>query len=189
METIKTIFSQPLQYCDPQLKESFHRKTAAALKQVAIAMGLQKGEFDIRSNKGGIGVSGEITLHTDRIYVQVAQSSSKGLDVLMRQCDGRKDYSGKQNRYAAITAFDDIALLADWLCALGEGKVTCRRWNGFQERSDVAHHKAESILTPALEQVRDQYEAGDVELDVFELAIAHTMHPADTAIGMQGSLF
>ena len=60
----------------------------------------QKGTFDVRSNMGGIIVSGEITLHGDKIYVQLFQSCF-GPDhgFLYRKCNGRKDYVGLTNRY------------------------------------------------------------------------------------------
>jgi hypothetical protein len=45
-----------------------------ALKALADALRLSSGEFDLRSNKGGIAVSGEVTLHGDDLYVQVSQS-------------------------------------------------------------------------------------------------------------------
>lgn len=58
------------------------------------------GAHDLRTNKGGIAVSGEVTLHTDTIYIQASQKLfQKGIHLLVRQCEGRKDYCGKANHY------------------------------------------------------------------------------------------
>jgi hypothetical protein len=46
---------------DDNAKEAFHRNARRQLKLLAAALGLPTGAFDLRSNKGGIAVSGEIT--------------------------------------------------------------------------------------------------------------------------------
>ena len=78
------------------LKDLFHSECMELLKFIAYEMGLKTSDYDLRSNKGGIAVCGEITLHTDSLYVQISQSSMQGLDILYRSCDGRKDYTGGQ---------------------------------------------------------------------------------------------
>jgi hypothetical protein len=74
-------------------KRAFHIKTRHQLKKVADTLGLLPRNYDLRSNQASIAVSGEITLHTDRLYVQVCQPMT-GTDtgVLFRTCNGRKDY-------------------------------------------------------------------------------------------------
>ena len=52
---------------DPEAKRLFHCHARAQLLKLAEALGLEPGEFDLRSNEGGIAVSGEITLHADRL--------------------------------------------------------------------------------------------------------------------------
>ena len=60
---------------DAAAKRLFHSRARSQLRRVATALGLQPGDYDLRSNQGGIAVSGEITLHSDHIYVQASQSA------------------------------------------------------------------------------------------------------------------
>ncbi len=69
-------------------------------------LGLSDKQFDVRSNQGGVAVSGEVTLHTDHlpgcnagIYVQFCQSHKT---VLYRTVSSRKDYTGGVNQWADI---------------------------------------------------------------------------------------
>ena len=78
-----------------------------------MALRLPGGSFDIRSNQGGIAVSGEITLHHESVYVQVSQSALGGnMGILIRTCRSRRDYTGGPNNFAALDLLDDIAALA-----------------------------------------------------------------------------
>lgn len=85
-----------LSYCDPKLKDEFHTQGKAALVELAEELGLTRLDYDLRSNKAGIAVSGEVTLHAERIYIQISQCFS-GSNFLIRSCKGRKDYSGGVN--------------------------------------------------------------------------------------------
>ena len=80
-------------------KKSMHSMGRAFLQRLAADLGLAKGTYDIRSNKAGIAVSGEVTLHGEQVYVQLSESyfSRGGVSVLYRSCNGRKDYSGGRN--------------------------------------------------------------------------------------------
>ena len=64
---------------DGDAKEAFHRTARRQLKLLAAALGLPTGGFDLRSNKGGIAVSGEVTLHADHLYVQCASPELDGI--------------------------------------------------------------------------------------------------------------
>jgi hypothetical protein len=88
---------------DAEAKRAFHTSARRQLKQLAAALGLQPGSYDLRSNTAGVAVSGEITLHADRLYVQVCQSVM-GCDysILFRTCQGRKDYHGGPNNFGAL---------------------------------------------------------------------------------------
>jgi hypothetical protein len=95
-------------------KRTFHATAQSRLRILAIIeLQLEPSSFDVRSNKGGIAVSGEITLHHDRIYVQVSQPYS-GADsgILIRTCNGRRDYTGGPNHFAPLALLDDIPTLA-----------------------------------------------------------------------------
>jgi hypothetical protein len=95
-------FRKPVAY-DGEAKRAFHNHARRRLKQLADALGLSPGSFDLRSNPGGIAVSGEATLHADHLYVQACQPAT-GHDsgILFRTCQGRKDYHGGLNNFASL---------------------------------------------------------------------------------------
>ena len=98
---------------DEQQKRRFHTTARSRLKKLATELGLAPGSFEMRSNKAGVAVSGEVTLHHDRAYIQVGQFGlSSGHGILIRTCKGRKDYTGGPNHFVALTMFDDIPALA-----------------------------------------------------------------------------
>ncbi len=79
----------------PDVKRRFHSTARARLRQLANELRLPTGSYDLRSNQGGIAVSGEITLHHEAVYIQVSQSAlGGGMGVLIRTCRGRRDYTG-----------------------------------------------------------------------------------------------
>ena len=91
-------------------KDDFHKLARKQFKALAAELGLQKGEYDLRTNKAGPAVLGETTLHTDKIYVQVGGSASCYL--MYRTCNGRKDYCGGQNRYMQIEDLRNVKKMA-----------------------------------------------------------------------------
>jgi hypothetical protein len=90
-----------------QNKRQFLRDAAAILRDLAGRMGLEKGDYDLRTNKAGVAVSGEVTLHSDGLYVQFGQSLI-GPKFLFRGCRGRKDYTGLQNRWMSWSFLADL---------------------------------------------------------------------------------
>lgn len=77
-------------------KLKFHKKAKVFLKSYAEdVLNLPSSEYDLRSNKGGDAGSGEVTLHTDKLYIQISGDKK----ILARTCNGRKDYCGNQNNY------------------------------------------------------------------------------------------
>lgn len=101
-------------------KIKFHRRAARQLKTLATVLGLQGSEYDIRSNKGGIAVCGEVTLHTDSLYIQVGQVAlGKGYEVMFRTCEGRQDYCGKHNKFTSAKRLDDVQDFAEGLRRAG----------------------------------------------------------------------
>jgi hypothetical protein len=95
-------FRQSVAY-DGDRKERFHRSARRQLRQLAVALGLSADQFDLRSNRAGVAVSGEITLHSETLYVQASQPFG-GFDsgILIRTCAGRKDYVGGRNNFASL---------------------------------------------------------------------------------------
>src|SRR6202049_1896230 len=98
---------------DPEVKQRFHTAARARLRRLATTLGFPSGSFDLRSNLGGIAVSGEITLHHDDVYIQVCQPAT-GADsgILIRSCQGRRDYTGGRNHFAPLRLLDDTPTLA-----------------------------------------------------------------------------
>lgn len=90
-------------------KSQFHSIGKKLLRRIAKDLGYQRGEFDVRSNMGGIAVCGEVTLHTDDLYVQMSTSGTSGLDILYRTCEGRKDYTGGRNHWLAFVDLNNYA--------------------------------------------------------------------------------
>jgi hypothetical protein len=98
---------------DAEQKRLFHSTGRRRLKALAEALAFDPGSFDVRSNRGGVAVSGEVTLHQDGLYVQICQPAT-GWDtgVLIRTCRGRTDYTGGRNQFAPLSLLDDIPALA-----------------------------------------------------------------------------
>jgi hypothetical protein len=105
-------FRQPVAY-DAEAKRRFHRHARAQLLALADALGLAPGEFDLRSNAGGIAVSGEVTLHAEHLYVQASQPATRAdTGILFRTCEGRRDYTGGRNHFASLDLLHRPAELA-----------------------------------------------------------------------------
>jgi hypothetical protein len=100
---------------DADAKRLFHRRAHRQLIELAAALGLGPGDYDLRSNQGGIAVSGEATLHTDHLYVQASQPATRAdTGILFRSCEGRRDYTGGRNNFASL----DLLHRPDELAAL-----------------------------------------------------------------------
>jgi len=88
---------------DDEAKRLFHSRARRQLLALAAALGLQPGDYDLRSNAGGIAVSGEATLHADRLYVQASQpATGHDTGILFRSCEGRRDHVGGRNHFASL---------------------------------------------------------------------------------------
>lgn len=99
---------------EPDQKRHFHATARARLRLLAAELGFPPASFDLRSNQGGIAVSGEITLHYESVYVQVSQSALGGdAGVLIRTCEGRRDYVGGPDHFAPLSLLDDVPALSE----------------------------------------------------------------------------
>ena len=88
---------------DADAKRLFHRRARRQLIALARMLNIDPADYDLRSNEGGIAVSGEITLHADRLYVQVSQpATGSDTGILFRTCEGRRDYTGGRNNFASL---------------------------------------------------------------------------------------
>lgn len=98
---------------DAPAKDCFHAEGKKAMRQLAVALALEAGTYQIRSNKGGMAVSGEIILHADQFYIQLSLGvCGRGQEVLFRRCRGRKDYCGERNHFAGVGELVDPERLA-----------------------------------------------------------------------------
>ena len=93
---------------DPEGKRAFHREARSTLRIAARHLGLEQGQYDLRSNMAGQAISGDVILHSDEIYILVSiPCFGPGREVMFRRCKGRQDYRGEHNHFC------DIAVLAD----------------------------------------------------------------------------
>jgi hypothetical protein len=98
---------------DDDAKRLFHLHARRQFRLLADALGLAPGAYDLRSNRGGCAVSGEITMHADHLYVQACQPATGSDNGLMfRVCEGRKDYTGGCNNFASLDLLNDPDQLA-----------------------------------------------------------------------------
>lgn len=82
-------------------KRDLHKAAKKFFKMFATShLGLTLADYEIRSNLGGDAVAGEITLHTDKVYIQIHAEMSP--PVLIRECNGRKDFTGKTNNWSDV---------------------------------------------------------------------------------------
>jgi hypothetical protein len=84
-------------------KRALGQASKSVLRATAKALGLKTGEYDLRFIRGGSSVHGDATLHTENVYVQVSTDVQSG--VLVRSCQGRKDYQGGANQWIGWEAF------------------------------------------------------------------------------------
>ncbi|WP_088343934.1 MULTISPECIES: hypothetical protein [Rhodomicrobium] len=98
---------------DAEQKHRFHREARKRLKHLAAELGFPPGSYDLRSNPGGIAVSGEITLHHEAVYIQICQpATGHDTGIMIRTCQGRLDYAGGRNHYEPLERLGDIPGLA-----------------------------------------------------------------------------
>ena len=111
---------------DYHSKEQFHRHARKFLRLLAEDIGLSSVDYDLRSNKGGPAVSGEVTLHSDRLYIQISHFGVT--DILLRSCNGRHDYTGGKNVFVSL---QDISHQGKY-----RSLVDLVRFTGYPERRD-----------------------------------------------------
>jgi hypothetical protein len=89
-------------------KKMFHDRGAAVLRELAKRLEIT-GPYSIHHNQGGIAVSGEITLHSETLYIQFSQSALGFLTGFMyRRCEGLKDYTGGRNNWMKWEELADL---------------------------------------------------------------------------------
>jgi hypothetical protein len=110
------IAEEPVAYNEPAKREFLRLGKQMAIR-LASALGLNEDQYEVRVNKGGIAVSGEVTLHTDTHYVQFGQfPGAEGF--LARACNGRKDYTGGRNYYIQWGNLRNLEGVAEFILSL-----------------------------------------------------------------------
>jgi hypothetical protein len=105
-------FRKPVAH-DAVAKRAFHTAAQRQLRCLAHALGLTRSRYDLRLHAGGSDVSGEVTLHSDRLYVQVSQPAGRAnAGILFRTCHGRKDFAEGENHYASLDLLNQPERLA-----------------------------------------------------------------------------
>ena len=84
-------------------KAIFKRDGMKLLRKVVKLLRLQKGTYNLRYNAAGIACSGDCTLHADNFYVHFNLDCCDW--VLVRTCNGQKDYTGGRNQ---SFSFDEL---------------------------------------------------------------------------------
>jgi len=79
-------------------KELFHKSARSLLNKVAKELGYQKTQFNIRSNKGGPAVLGDVILHSDNLYINLGGSYCND-KFMYRKVKHQKDYTGGTNNW------------------------------------------------------------------------------------------
>ncbi len=90
---------------------------------------------------------------------------------MLRSCKGRKDYTGGMNHFAPISALQNLELFALYAECVASNMACGMYWDLEQVRYDVAHYRANRVISPELERVRDRFEDGELPIEVFEQAI------------------
>lgn len=88
---------------DEAAKRVFHHEGRQAMRRLAEALGLDPGSYDVRSDKGGVAISGDITLHGEEVWVRLSLGPfGPDHEVAFRKVRGRDDHCGDRNRWASI---------------------------------------------------------------------------------------
>jgi len=112
-----SIATTPVAY-NESAKREFLRTGEQMAILLASKMGLNEDQYDVRVNKGGPAVSGDVVLHTDAHYVRLSQSPGiLESGFLVRSCKGRGDFVGGRNHFVK---WEDLRNL-DKVCEFIQG--------------------------------------------------------------------
>ncbi|MFZ2979718.1 MAG: hypothetical protein WA085_01680 [Sphingobium sp.] len=99
---LKTLAYRGVAYDEPA-KRVFHSEGRAAMRRLAEALSLAEGTYDVRSDKGGPAVSGDITLHGEEVWVRLSLGPlGADHEIAYRKVKGRGDHIGDRNRWASV---------------------------------------------------------------------------------------
>ena len=108
---------------DVSKKATFARLGKRLAQEIADEMQLPASTYDIRYNKAGPAVMGDLRLHSEHLYLTF-EPSITGAGFMYRTCKGRKDYTGGTNQWADHKEFLDPAAFAQKLVKFLERYAT-----------------------------------------------------------------
>ena len=80
-------------------KEKFRKNAMKFLRDLVKELKLQKGDYSIRFNAGGIAVCGDPILHHNKFYINLHPLFGSNNECgYWRTCNGQTDYTGGYNR-------------------------------------------------------------------------------------------
>lgn len=162
-------------YCDAELKRGLHKDSAAYLRILAEQLELPEDSYEIRQNEGGIAVSGEITLHSDSLYVQISQWADAGdnLRLLIRGCRSRADYTGFVNNTVVLQATNAAVVLEtcirDILIRNAQKELHDKYTFAAQNKPDT---KAVTLMVAFEVEVPDHFDDDDINDITFDIPYA-----------------
>jgi hypothetical protein len=112
------IATTPVAY-NESAKREFLRTGEQMAILMASKMGLNEDQYEVRVNKGGIAVSGDVVLHTDAHYVRLSQSTGiLESGFLVRSCEGRGDFTGGRNHFVKWEDLRDLDKVCEFILGL-----------------------------------------------------------------------
>ena len=98
---------------DPEAKRLFHRHARGSCSSSPRRSASSPATTICARTRAASPSRGEVTLHADRLYVQVSQpATGSDTGILFRSCEGRRDYVGGRNNFASLDLLHDPAALA-----------------------------------------------------------------------------
>ncbi len=83
-----------------QGRDRWHRLARRVVRVLAEHMGLERPEYDMRTDRGNKLFPGTTVLHAHGIYIKfVISSFSRDIGFMYRRCETRKDFTGENNHY------------------------------------------------------------------------------------------
>ena len=100
-------------------KKKFCKEGKSFLKSLVHALELPVGDYTIKYSEGGIGVPGDIILHSTHLYVTIShQGPVTGVMLMFRSCKGQKDFTGQANHWIKLANLQTAETQERWIQTL-----------------------------------------------------------------------
>ena len=99
---------------DTKARDRWHRLARRVVRVLGEHMGLERSEYDMRTDKGGSEfVPGVTILHSQTLYVRLEISGfARDIGFMYKRCNGRKDIIGASCQYMkweSLLNMEDVA--------------------------------------------------------------------------------